>query len=136
MRHVVGIALLFAVLAATPALADPTIVHQAQAWLRPRKADGFTPTKVRRSTRKVRIELRPPSCSSVSRIDVVRHRHAIVITTIYVTVRDSGPPYYVIPPCAPPHRFTRKISLHGKLGRRAIRDGAFTPPKLRYRAPR
>jgi dipeptidyl aminopeptidase/acylaminoacyl peptidase len=112
---------------------SPTTVHRRGAWIRPRRPDGFTPTKVRRRTRRVRIELRVPRCGTFDHAVVRRRRHAIVITAIYRVVVGNG---YAVPSCPRARNRARMVSLRGRLGRRAVTDGSRKPPRVRYRAPR
>jgi dipeptidyl aminopeptidase/acylaminoacyl peptidase len=107
-----------------------TSVPRRGRWVRPRRADGFKPTRLTRRSRRARIELRVPGCGSLDHVAVRRHPHAVVITVVYRVLVGNG---YAVPACTMPFNRARTVSLKGRLGRRAIQDGSTTPPRTRYR---
>jgi hypothetical protein len=83
-------------------------------------------------TRKVKIRFTTPACFVGTHVDVRRRAHAVVVAVRYdVLLGDS---YHAIA-CTVPVRVTRKVSLRGRLGHRAIKDGGTVPPRVRYPAP-
>lgn len=112
--------------------ADQT-APQAKPWARPGKANGFKRTKVHRASRSVKIVVTAPRCGGLSRIRVRRERRTIAITTIYEVI---PPAPYTVPNCPLPRPLLRTVKLKGRLGKRSIKDGATSPPAVRYQQPR
>lgn len=138
MRRVLYVLIIAAWLLAPATGAAQTtfpVAEQASTWLQPRPADGFTPSHLRRHTRTVRIELDPPVCSTLHRIDVQRRAGAVVITTVYNVRQNRGAPYYIAPECPLRARSVTRVNLEGRLGSRSIKDGAVTPAAVRYTGP-
>lgn len=109
-------------------ITDPfTVDTRPGAWKRPSRAVPVTA-----KTRAVKIKVDGATCRRLKRIKVTRKRRAVVITVIFEYLIPNGP-YFT--PCPPPTGFTRRVSLEGKLGARSVKDGATTPPSVRYQRP-
>jgi hypothetical protein len=74
-----------------------------------------------RDSRRIRIVARVPSCQRIARIVTRRTRRRVQVTVI---MRSAV--------CGPAQTVRRIVSLHGRLGRRSIVDGATSPPAVRY----
>jgi hypothetical protein len=115
--------------------ADTAPREQVTSWSLAER-DG-KPRKVTRRTRHVRIAFGVSVCSDnpqtlFRRITVKRTRRSVVITA---TVAYPDLPEGTACP-AMAIQITRRVSLKGPLGRRSIRDGAFSPPRVVVKVPK
>jgi hypothetical protein len=110
-----------------------TTAPEKHTWLKPRRADGFKPTKIKPGTRAVLIEVPAMSCVRGELTRVRRTKTAVTITLIVDVVQPADGPYGTVQPSCPLNpAHVKKVRLKGRLGHRVVKDGATRPTKTRY----
>jgi hypothetical protein len=113
-------------IAPSSAQAQPPPTPHIDSW---EAVPGFT---TKRRTKAIQIKVRD-SCYG-HRVSRVRTRRALIITVTYFDlVPDPTQPYAAL--CSLNAGIVR-VKLSRPLGRRTVKDGAFTPPQNRYKKPR
>ena len=124
---------------AATAQVTPGPGEQLTRWHLPFPTDGSKLPAVGRRARRLRIQFgvgvcnpSRPTSEQISRIVVERRAKGVIITV--VTRPEVVPAYAICPAIA--KLITRTVSLRGRLGRRSIGDGSFTPPRRVVKAPK
>lgn len=119
--------------APAPAQTSFTTAPEKHTWLKPRRADGFKPTKIKPGIRSVLIEIPAMGCVGGEHTRVRRTKTAVVITLVVDVYQPEDGPYGAVQPTCPLiDAHPKKVWLEGRLGQRVVKDGATTPPKKRY----